>query len=212
MPSFCQPRTNKVKCYDCLPYCVHCTLHSPNAALQGCCVDPGIRTLILLRSAHGKKHINKQIHRLRVDVTEEQIVSSRNRSAKSFEANITHMRLSRSQFTVINFMCFLCVSCCVTLPLSMCVGCYLRVCSGLCESPWTGRLPPQPLHSWSTGCALRAWPRGSRRSGCTESRPSAGAPGIPRPLGPPGELEEKHTQIHALKRGSFMQVCTHTYK
>lgn len=84
--------------------------------------------------------------------------------------------------------------------LYTCVSYHPHVCMGVCESPWTGRPPPQRLHPWSTGCVLQAWPHASHRSGCTESRPSAGAPGFHPPPGPQVGLEERHKQIHAFKK------------
>lgn len=193
-------------CLVSLLHWVHCTLYFPNAGLQGCCMAWGVHIVILLHSACGKNHVNKQIKRLRVDVIEGQIVRTRICTTKSSEATISHMRLSRSHFSVINSSWFYVSFMLHDSSLAhVCVSYYLHVCTGVCESPWTGRLPPQRLHPWSTGCALQAWPRGSHRSGCTEFRPSAGAPGIRPPLGPQGELEEKYTWMITLKH-------THLYK
>lgn len=92
------------------------------------------------------------------------------------------------------------------LYMSICylVSVCVRTGVCVCDSPWNGRPPPQRLRLWSTGYALRAWPPGSRRSDCTESQPSAGAPGIHRPPGPQAGLtEDKHglrnPLVHARK-------------
>lgn len=159
-----------------------------------------------------QKAYKQTTNRLRVAAGEEQIV---------IVLNSMRVRFSRSHFNVINssrfYVCFM------LHDLYRCARCHLHVFMGVHESPWSGRPPPQQLHPWSTGCVLQAWPRGSRRSGCTECRPSAGAPGIHQPPGPQGVLEEKHTQIHkcanpldhSCKRALIqtnLHMCIHTHK
>lgn len=99
----------------------------------------------------------------------------------------------RSHFSVINSSRFYVCSMMRGLPPCSCRCNYVHVFMGVCESPWSGRPPPQGLHFWSTGCALQAWPRGSNRSGWMEFQPSAGAPAFPPPQGPQGGLRDRHT-------------------
>lgn len=113
-----------------------------------------------------QKAYKQTTNRLIVAVTEKQIAIC---GADSFKARQTRFFFFLAW--LVNVLCFM----------------------DVCESPWTGRPPPQRPHPWSTGCGPQAWPRGSHRSGCTESQPSAGAPGIHQPPGPQGGLEETHT-------------------
>lgn len=145
---------------------------------------------------------------MRVDVTEEQTVRTKNCTTSYFENTINIVRFSRSHFLCNKVIVVLMYV--AQLSLCTCVFYNTHVRKGVCESPWTGRLPPQGLHPWSTGCVLQVWLRGSHRSGCMESQPSAGAPGNPQPLGPQEGLEERHVQIYTLEGLIYcLQVCLH---